>query len=377
MKLTRKDFFKGLALATISAPVVIKTLGGANEAIAQNEGPNIITSKKYKWKMVSTWPPGFPVLQEGCQLFADKVKEMSNGRMEIEVYGGGELVPSLEVFNAVSEGAAEIGHGCAYYWAGRVPAAQFFAGAPFGMNAQGMNAWLNNGGGQELWEETYQDYNLLPMAAGNTGVQMGGWFNKEINSVEDFKGLKMRMPGLGGKVLQKVGGAAVLVAGSELYTSLERGVIDATEWIGPYHDYLMGFHQIAKYYYAPGWHEPGSTLELLFNKKKFQALPTDLQMILKMAGHWSNGWMLSEFEAKNSSYLEKIRTETDVEIRSFSPDTLAALREAAQEAVEEVGNVNAQSKKIYQAFMDFKNSSAKWSAFSEKLYYADLQKDGM
>lgn len=368
----RKDFFKGLALATISAPVFIKALGGAEKATAQGEGPNIISGKKYKWKMVTTWPPGFPVLHEGCQLFAEKVKTMSGGRMEIEVYGGGELVPPLEIFNAVSEGAAEIGHGCSYYWAGRLPAAQFFASAPFGMNAQGMNAWLNNAGGLQLWEETYAPYNLVPMPGGNTGVQMGGWFNREINSVEDFKGLKMRIPGLGGRVLQKVGGAAVLVAGSELYTSLERGVIDATEWIGPYHDWLMGFHQIAKYYYAPGWHEPGSVLEIIFNKKKYEKLPTDLQAILRAATEWSNSWMLSEFEAKNSFYLQKIKTETDTEIRSFTPDTLIALRKAATEATEEVGNADAQAKKIYQAFMNFKKSSAQWSAFSEKLFYEDI-----
>ncbi len=369
----RKDFFKGLALATVSAPIVIKALGGGGEVTAQHEAPGVISGKRYKWKMVTTWPPGFPVVGEGCELFAEKVRVMSGGRMEIEVYGGGELVPALEVFGAVSDGAAEIGHGAGYYWAGRVPAAQFFTSVPFGMNAQGMNAWIINGGGQKLWDELYADYNLVPVPAGNTGVQMGGWFNREINSLADFKGLKMRMPGLGAKVLQAVGGAAVLVAGSELYTSLERGVIDATEWIGPYHDYLMGFHQIADYYYAPGWHEPGSVLEMTFNKEKFDALPADLQEIMKTAAHWSNLWMLSEFEAKNSTYLAKIRQETDVEIRSFTPDTLNGLRKAAATVVAEAGDKDAASRKVYASFKQFQEATARWSSFSERLYYEDLQ----
>ena len=373
MKLTRKDFFRGLALATISAPVVIKALGGGEEATAQNESPGIISGKRYKWKMVTTWPPGFPVVHEGCVKFAEMVNTMSGGRMEIEVYGGGELVPPLECFNAVSEGAAEIGHGAAYYWAGRVPAAQFFASVPFGMNAQGMNAWIINGGGQKLWSDLYADYNLVPMPAGNTGVQMGGWFNREINSVEDFKGLKMRMPGLGAKVLQSVGGAAVLVAGSELYTSLERGVIDATEWIGPYHDWLMGFPEIAKYYYAPGWHEPGSVLELIFNKQKFAALPLDLQEIMRAAAAWSNVWMLSEFEAKNSAYLQKIKSETDTEMRFFSPDTLTVLRKNAEEVIGDAAVKDAASSKIFDSFRKFRADTAKWSSYSEKLYYDDLQ----
>ncbi len=373
MKLTRKDFFRGLALATISAPVVIKALGGGQEATAQGESANIITGKSYKWKMVTTWPPGFPVLQEGCELFAKKVKEMSGGRMDIQVYGGGELVPPLESFNAVGDGAAEIGHGAGYYWAGRLPAAQFFASVPFGMNAQGMNAWIMNGGGQELWNDLYAPYNVIPMPVGNSGVQMGGWFNREINSIEDFKGLKMRMPGLGGKVLQEVGGAAVLVAGSELFTSLERGVIDATEWIGPYHDYLMGFHQIAKYYYAPGWHEAGTVLELIFNKEKFEALPTDLQAIMRNAAYAVNHWVLSEFEAKNSFYLQKIQNETDVEMRSFTPQTLATLRKISENVVSEAANADASSKKVYESFRKFQTETAKWSSYSEELYYRDLQ----
>jgi len=325
MKLNRKDFFKGAALGIISLPFAIR--GCTNENMAQSNSSPTISGKKYKWKMVTTWPPKFPVLGEGCELFAKWVNEMSGGRMEIKVYGGGELVPALEIFNAVSSGAAEIGHGSAYYWAGIAASSQFFASVPFGMNAQQMNAWLI---------ELYDKFNLLPMPAGNSGVQMGGWFNKEINSVADLQGLKMRMPGLGGKVLAKAGGNPILIAGGELYTSLERGVIDATEWIGPYHDYIMGFHQIAKYYYSPGWHEAGTVLEMFFNKEKFNELPSDLQAILRTAAMRLNMWMLSELEAKNTFYLKKILDESDAELREYPQEVLDELKNYTDEVLVEV-----------------------------------------
>ncbi|NPA24306.1 MAG: ABC transporter substrate-binding protein, partial [Deltaproteobacteria bacterium] len=215
-------------------------LGAAGLALK----PRKASAKKvYHWKMVTTWPPHFPVLGESADMIAKWVEEMSEGRLKITVYGGGELVPPLGVFDAVSSGTVEMGHGAAYYWAGKHPATQFFAAVPFGLNAQGMNAWIVSGGGQQLWDELYAKFNLKAWPAGNTGVQMGGWFNKEINSINDLKGLKMRIPGLGGKVLAKAGGNAVLVAGGEIYTNLDRGVIDATEWVGPYHDYKMGFYK--------------------------------------------------------------------------------------------------------------------------------------
>ena len=367
----RKDFFKGAALGIISLPFAIKTCGGQN--VAQDNSTSNISGKKYKWKMVTTWPPNFPVVGEGCLLFAKWVKEMSGGRMDIKVYGGGELVPALEVFNAVSSGAAECGSGCAYYWAGIEPSAQFFASVPFGMNAQQMNAWIISGGGLELWEELYDKHNLIPMPGGNTGVQMGGWFRKEINSVADLKGLKMRMPGLGGKVLAKAGGNPILIAGGELYTSLERGVIDATEWIGPYHDYIMGFHQIADYYYSPGWHEAGTTLEMLFNKEKFNELPKDLQAIMRAAAARLNIWMLSEFEAKNTLYLKKILAESKAEIREFPQDVLAQLKQYTDEVVAEVIASDDFAKKAYESYNNFRNEATEWSKLTEKAFYNKIQ----
>jgi TRAP-type mannitol/chloroaromatic compound transport system substrate-binding protein len=297
---------------------------------------------------------------------------MSEGRLKIHVYGGGELIPALEGFDAVSQGTAEMCHGASYYWAGKAPASQFFSSIPFGMNAQQMNAWLYGGGGLALWEELYAGFNLTPLPVGNTGVQMGGWFNREINSTADLKGLKMRIPGLGGKVIAKAGGSAILSAGAEIFTNLERGVIDATAWIGPYHDYLMGFYKAAKYYNYPGWHEPGSVLELIVNKSAFDGLPKDLQTMVRAAAAWSTIWTLSEFEAKNDVYLKKLVNDHKVSLREFPESVLKALRTYSEEVMRELAESDAPSKKVYASFSAFQKNVAGWADVSEKVYYAKI-----
>jgi len=334
--------------------------------------PYINFNNTYQWKITTTWPPNFPVLGEACNYLAHWVEQMSGGRLKIKVYGGGELIPPLESFEAVSNGAVEMGHGGAYYWAGKTPATQFFSTVPFGMNVNQINAWILTGGGKELWEELYARFNLIPMLCGNTGVQMGGWFNKEINSISDLQGLKMRMPGLGGKVLARAGATALLVAGGEIYTNLERGVIDATEWIGPYHDYLMGFHQIARYYYYPGWHEPGPALELIVNKSKFEALPSDLQAIITAAAARSNTWVMAEFDSKNMVYLDKILKEGEVSLKAFPDEVISALRQYTNEVIQELTEDNEDCRKIYQSFDTFRKNIALWSTISEKNYYQIL-----
>ncbi|WP_299257456.1 TRAP transporter substrate-binding protein [uncultured Aquimarina sp.] len=331
-------------------------------------------NKIFHWKMTTTWPPNFPVVGEVAEKYAKWVDELSNGQIKIKVYGGGELVPPLEAFDAVSQGTIEMGCGAAYYWAGKTPAAQFFAAVPFGMNSQQITSWLEVGGGYELWKKTYAKFNLVPYMGGNTGVQMGGWFNREINSIEDFKGLKMRLPGIGGKVLEKAGGAAVLVAGSEIYTSLERGVIDATEWIGPYHDYKMGFHKISKYYYTPGWHETGSQLEFFINKNLHDGLPPHLQAVLQAAAKQAQVWVLSEFDKQNGIYLDKLVNEEGVEVREFSKETLDALRGFTDEAIQEMIGDDPLSKEVYESYSNFQKRISKWSEITEKAYYNKIQK---
>lgn len=330
----------------------------------------IDNSKTYNWKMVTTWPPGFPVLQEGAERFAEHVRAMSNGRINIKVYAGGELIPALQTFDAVSQGTVEMGHGSAYYWAGKVPQAQFFSTVPFGMTPRGMNAWLYHGGGLELWREVYEPFHVVPFPLGNTGVQMGGWFNKEINSVDDLNGLKMRIPGLGGKVFAKAGGNPVLLAGSEVYTALERNTIDATEWIGPYHDQRLGLYRAAKHYYYPGWHEPGTVLELTVNKRAWDSLTPDLQAIITHAAESENVLMLSEMEQKNLSALKELQARNDIEIKRFPDDVLARLQSMTEETLAEEAAANPDFKRIYEAYQAFREKDDAWTAISEKSYLA-------
>lgn len=270
-----------------------------------------------------------------------------------------------------------MGHGASYYWAGKIPASQFFTSVPFGMNAQQMYAWIYGGDGLQLWEEIYEDVNLVPMAAGNTGVQMGGWFNKEINSVADWQGLKMRLPGLGGKAIAEIGGSAELLPGGELYTSLERGVIDATEWVGPYHDEIMGFQKVAKYYYYPGWHEPGSVLELIINREAWESLPGDLQMIVRRAADAQNPWMLAQFDARNNGALQKLITEDGVTLRPFPEEVMTALREASLAVIEDVAANDAMSGKVWASFDAFQKGVADWGAVSEKAFYNLIQQSNI
>jgi TRAP-type mannitol/chloroaromatic compound transport system substrate-binding protein len=365
----RSHFIKGLAAGTLALPLALRLLGGKGQA---PETQRLVSGKRYDWKMVTTWPPGFAILGEGCQLLADLCREMSGGRLNITVYGGGELVPALQAFDAVRQGSAEVGSGAAYYWAGKAPAAQFFAGYPFGLNAQQMNAWLLAGGGMDLWRELYADYNLVPFVGGNTGVQMGGWYNREINSIEDFKGLKMRMPGLGGRVLEALGGTPVLLPGGEIYTGLERGILDATEWVGPYHDYIMGFHEIAKYYYYPGWHEPGTAFEFFVNKEKFESLPSDLQMIFEVATHYINMYTISAFEAKNAEYLAKLREVDTLSIRPFPDDLIETARNAAAQVIEDYAAEDAFAGRVYASIKRFRQLAKPWSEMTETRFYNSL-----
>ncbi len=370
-KFNRRDFLRKASVAAAAGGAsLLWACGGAEEE--SGGAPAVQTRKKYEWKMVTTWPPGFPVLGEGAELFAKWVDEMSAGRLKIRVYGGGELVPALEAFDAVRQGVVQMGHAASYYWAGKTPASQFFASVPFGMNAQQMNAWILCAGGLELWRELYADFNLVPFPCGNTGVQMGGWFKRRIDAISDLQGLKMRIPGLGGKVIEKAGGSAVLSAGGEIFTNLERGVIDATEWIGPYHDYLMGFPKVADYYYYPGWHEPGTILELFVNKSAYEQLPADLQAIIFAASQRSNVWMLSEFEAKNAVYLQKIKAEYKTEILEFPAGVLRAFREYSAEVIEEVTAGDAMSKKVYKSFAKFQKEIGEWADITERAYYSRL-----
>lgn len=370
----RKDFLKKGLIGT-AAGLTLASCAGSQTTPAEEGVPNIPKRKKYRWKMVTAWPPNFPVLGEASNYFAQWLGEITDGAIDIKVYGGGELVPALEAFNTVSSGTAEVGSGAAYYWAGKSPAMPFFAAVPFGMNAAQMQSWFlgGEGEGMELMREMYGRFDLVPFLGGCTGVQMGGWFNKEINTADDFKGLKMRIPGIAGLVLEKAGGSALLVAGGEIYTSLERGVIDAIEWVGPYHDEKMGFHKIAKYYYYPGWQEPNSQLDFFVNKKVFEGLPKDLQVAIETVALRVNAWTLAEFDAQNGEYLEKI-IDSGVELREFPDEVLEVLRKYTEEVLEETIGSDAFARRVYESYKNHMNKVGKWSELTEKAYYSKIQK---
>ncbi len=353
----------------ISILALLLTACGPEDS-ANTNATTIDNNKTYNWKMVTTWPPGFPVLQEGAERFAKNIQAMSNGRLNIKVYAGGELIPALQTFDAVSQGTVEMGHGSAYYWAGKVPEAQFFSTVPFGMTARGMNAWLYSGGGLDLWREVYKPFHVIPFPLGNTGVQMGGWFNKEINSLADIKGLKMRIPGLGGKVFAKAGGNPVLLAGSEVYTALERNTIDATEWIGPFHDQRLGLYRAAQHYYYPGWHEPGSVLELTINERAWDSLPADLQAIISNAAMAENLRLFSEMEEKNLSALQELKDRPGVQLHRFPDDVLAKLKTLTDETLAEEAANDPKFKRVYDAYQAFRKKDDAWTDISEKAYLA-------
>lgn len=322
----------------------------------------------FRWTLITTWPKNLPGLGMAPERLADDVRAMSGGRLDIKVYGAGELVPAFEVFDAVSQGTAEMGHGAAYYWRGKLPVAAMFSTVPFGMTAQEMNGWLHHGGGLALWQELYEPFDLIPMAAGNSGVQMAGWFNKEINSLADLEGLKMRIPGLGGEVLQRAGGVAVSMPGAEMYTSLQTGVIDATEWVSPFNDLALGLQSIAEFYYYPGWHEPGTTLELLVNRSAWESLPPDLQAILKTAARAGNADLLDELTAQNAAALNTLVSEHGVKLRKLPDDVVARLREISADVVAEAGVDSELAQRIHASYTRFLQDMQAYHAISEQAY---------
>ncbi len=318
--------------------------------------------------MVTTWPKNFPGLGTGAEFLAEQINVMSGGRIHVEVYGAGELVPAFEIFDAVAGGSAQMGHGSAYYWKGKYPALQFFSTTPFGMTAMEMNSWLYHGGGMQLWQKAYEQFDLVPAASGNTGVQMAGWFNKEVNSLEDLKGLKMRIPGLAGEVLKRAGGTPVNLPGGELFTSLQSGTIDATEWVGPYNDLAFGFHKIARYYYYPGWHEPGTTLECFINKAAFEELPEDLQSIVLNACRVANQDMLAEYIARNNDALETLVNEHNVKLRELPAEVIDTLGKLSEEVTVELASVDALAREIFDSYSNFFKKSRAWLNISERAY---------
>ena len=351
--------------------IFILLIGLISACNGGQESTNVTNNEEYKiykWRLVTSWPKNYPGLGMAPERIADLVEEMSNGQMQITVYGAGEQVPAFGVFDAVSSGSHQMGHSGGYFWKGKVPAAQFFTSVPFGLTADEINAWVNRGGGLELWREIYKPFNIYPIPAGNTGTQMFGWFNKEINSLEDIKGLKMRIPGIGGEVLKEAGGIPVTLPGGELFTALQTGVIDATEWVGPYNDLTFGFHQAAKYYYYPGWHEPGPMLELLINMDAWNSLPKHLQVIIEIATKAVNQDTLDEYLARNNQALTELIEVHGVELRKLPDDVIDEFRTISNKILSDLAKEDEVIARVYESYISFKENVTEYHKISEDAF---------
>lgn len=358
-------------VATFAALVLEKSKPdhAKQNSVQDPQNPSALSAQQFHWKMVTSWPKNTPGLGINAENVARVINEMSGGRLQIHVYGANELVPAMGVFDAVSSGSVEMGHSGSYFWRGKVPAAQFFTSVPFGMNAQELYGWIYHGGGLELWRELYAPFNLIPFPSGNTGVQMAGWFNRDINSIDDLRGLKMRIPGLAGEVFNLAGGTSVNIPGGELYTALQTGVIDAAEWVGPENDLAFGFQQIAKNYYYPGWHEPGPSMELIVNKTAFESLPKDLQAIVTYATRAMSQDMLDSYTARNSRALKELVENQGVKIRKLPDEVLERFYEISMQVYDQQAAGDPQFKKVYDSYKSFMNDSAAYQKISEQTYY--------
>ena len=356
----RREFVTGAALMAGLSACAQEELEKINNSSA--------TFEKFEWNMTTSWPPHLPGLGVGADNLAKNIEIASNGRLKIKVYAGGELVPSLEVFDAVSQGTVQMGHDSSYYHRGKIPSAPYFTTVPFGLNVNEMNAWLYFGGGLELWQKAYMPFNVLPLPVGNTGVQMLGWFNKEINHINDINGLKIRMPGLGGEIMQRAGAVQVTMAGSEIFTSLRTGAIDAAEWVGPYNDVSLGLHKAAKYYYYPGFHEPGPNIECIINRDAWETLPPDLQAIVKIACQSSNIQMTSEYMWGNAVALQQLKADQNIKLNQIPQDVFNQLKMHAKVAIEDLSDDDALSKEVQGSVSNFINLSSSNQEITELAY---------
>jgi TRAP-type mannitol/chloroaromatic compound transport system substrate-binding protein len=363
--MNRRKFIKSGLVAGSTAAVTVAA-------------PNVISAqaKTFSWRMTNAYGPGAPFYVQGPGSPTDMIRMidvMSQGRLKIQHYAAGELIPALEGFDAVSKGTVEMNSANAYFWAGKTFAAQYFTAVPFGFNFQGMNAWLYHGGGLKLWEEVYAPFNLVPIPSGNTGVQMTGWFKKPIEKVDDFKGLKMRIPGLAGRVYSQLGVDVKLLPAGEIFPALERGVIDAAEFVGPYQDRRLGLHKAAKYLYTTGWHESSTVTELIINKSAWDSLPPDLQEIVRAAAGACQAISQAWCDATNTEALEDLIANQGVKASPLPADVLAKLKEVTVQTLNENAAKDPLVKKVHDSYMGFKKGWDKWAAISEGVYHAQIR----
>jgi TRAP-type mannitol/chloroaromatic compound transport system substrate-binding protein len=335
----RRQFLKATSLSLLSTPFMSKNV--------------LAASKKQRLRLALAVPKTFPIWGDGIQRFARNVETLTQGSVKIKVYGAGELMPAFETFDAVRSGDIDMHHSVSYYYQGKVPEAPYFSSIPFGLSPSAMNAWLEFEG-QKLWDELLAPYGVQALPCGSPGIQSMGWFKKEISTPEDLKGLKIRIPGIASAVYAKLGAIPVLLPGGEVYTGLTTGMIDAVEWIGPYHDHSMGFHKVAPFLYLGCWHEPGSKFELLFNKEKWQRLSEEQKLAIKICAQETDRWMLSQFEFQNAITLEKIKDEGIVKIKHLSPELRSAFKSASEEILSNLKKASPIAARIHKSIVNFR-----------------------
>jgi TRAP-type mannitol/chloroaromatic compound transport system substrate-binding protein len=355
----RRSFLKGAALSGAAVTAAATTSSFPTPAISQG---------LKEWKMVMSWPLNAPGSGTQGQAIARRIEMMSEGKIKVKVYGGGELVPPFGVFDAVSNGDADMYHSAEYYFQGKEKTFNFFTAVPYGLTGQEHAAWVNHGGGQALWDELAAGFNLKPFMAASTGVQMGGWYRKPVNTLEDFKGLKFRMPGIGGEVLRALGVTVVNLPLAEIYPSLASGAIDAAEWVGPWQDLAFGFHKITKYYYWPGFHEPGTTSSCAINKNVWDGLTDNEKMIVRSAIEAEANYSFAEANARNIGSLDVLVNKHGVETQRYPDEMLTKIGEVAGQVVADVGNSSDIAKRVYESFIDFRRQAIAWAKIGEGAY---------
>ncbi len=344
----------GLAAGAVAAPAIAQSL------------PTI------QWRLASSFPKSLDTIYGGAEVFANRVSQATGGKFQIRVFAGGEIVPAFSVLDAVKDGTVESGHTVSYYFFGKDPAFAFDSAVPFGLNARQFAAWYWHGGGGELLREFFAGYNVMPFPMGNTGTQMGGWFRKEIKTVADIKDLKIRVGGFAGQVLAKLGAVPQQIPGADVYPALEKGTIDAAEWVGPYDDEKLGFQKVAKYYYYPGWWEGGPNVSLYVNLEKFNALPEEYQAIITAAAAEANIDMLAKYDAKNPDALKRL-VGGGAQLRAFSKEIMDACFKAAEEVYAETGATNAPFKKLYESMVKVRDNENLWFSVAEGSYDRYMQ----
>lgn len=328
-------------------------------------GPAVHTQKRIRWRLASSFPRALDTIFGAAETFSKQLETMSGGMFSVRIYPAGELVPGLQVMDAVQQGTVQMGHTASYYYTGKHPAFAFDASVPFGLTARQQTAWLAEAGGAEVLAPLFADFNIVSFLGGNTGVQMGGWYRREIHSPEDLKGLKIRIPGLGGEVMSRLGATVQVLAGGDIYPALERGAIDATEWIGPYDDEKLGFAKVAKYYYYPGFWEPGPGLSFYVNKQAYEGLPKEFQTMLGVAAEAAGMRMMAQYDARNPAALARLKA-SGVEFREFSEPVLLSAWEVSKALMDEQAAKDPRYKQIYEHFSKFRKESSAWLSMAER-----------